>query len=208
MVLELAYDYFVGIGRSRTVLGLQLLWLAALVPTLIVGARLDGARGVAVAQVLAVLFVVVPAFCVSLARTGIDVAAIGRQAALPALSGAVIVAVGSVTTTAFSTTWRAWSSASRSRLRRVRSCCCRVARSCWDCSTDAAGSRRSRRSRCSMTPRSHPNPCWSTRESDLAGSSALFSLGSGGSQRDSQAGGRSCKGSRFVDAHEPQMGDE
>ncbi len=46
--------------------------------------------------------VVVPAFSLSLARTGVDVAAIGRQAALPALSGAVIVTVGSLTTTAFS----------------------------------------------------------------------------------------------------------
>lgn len=99
ITVELAYDLLVATGRSRLVLGLQLLWLIPLVPALVVGARLFGIRGVALAQLVVALTVVAPAFLVALDRVGVETRRMIREAFRPALGG-TLAAVVALTATA------------------------------------------------------------------------------------------------------------
>jgi O-antigen/teichoic acid export membrane protein len=60
VVLELCYDLLVAVGRAAALVRLQLGWIAALAVALPVGARLDGIVGVAIAQGLVAIAVVLP----------------------------------------------------------------------------------------------------------------------------------------------------
>lgn len=97
VLLELLYDFLVALGRSRTTLVLQGLWLAALVPALSLGARLDGIHGVALAHAVVAVCVMVPAFVVAVARTGVAwrpwLASTARPLAATALLVAAVAAV-------------------------------------------------------------------------------------------------------------------
>jgi PST family polysaccharide transporter len=73
IVVELAYDYLVVLGRSGRLLMLQVLWLVALVPALPAGALLAGAQGVAGAQVGVALLVVLPLYLRELRAVGVPV---------------------------------------------------------------------------------------------------------------------------------------
>jgi len=64
-------DYLVAVGRPRTILVLQALWVAVLIPLLAVGAHVDGIYGVSFAHMGVALAVVVPAFLVAVRRTGV-----------------------------------------------------------------------------------------------------------------------------------------
>ncbi|MFE3779771.1 oligosaccharide flippase family protein [Amycolatopsis sp. NPDC059090] len=90
---ELAYDYLVALGRSRTTMWLQGGWLAALAITLPIGASLDGIQGVAIAHAAVALFVALPAFGIAVARTGIHLASLLRPLIRPALGSLAMVAV-------------------------------------------------------------------------------------------------------------------
>ncbi|MFJ3725211.1 oligosaccharide flippase family protein [Streptomyces sp. NPDC090045] len=90
---ELAYDCMVATGQRRLLLLVQGLWLAALVPALFLGARLNGIVGVSQAQVLVAGGLVVPVFLYALSRGGIGVRSIGRACAWPFLGGAVMAAI-------------------------------------------------------------------------------------------------------------------
>ncbi|KOU30128.1 oligosaccharide flippase family protein, partial [Streptomyces sp. WM6368] len=59
---ELAYDCLVAIGRRRSLIGVQALWLVVLIPALVIGARAGGIVGVAHGHVLVAGAVVVPVF--------------------------------------------------------------------------------------------------------------------------------------------------
>ena len=72
VALELAYDFLVSAGRSDTALRLNLLWLASLVPILIVAAHVGGITAVAAGHVIAVAVVVLPAHLVALHRLGVS----------------------------------------------------------------------------------------------------------------------------------------
>ncbi len=94
IAVELVYDFLASVGRTIGTLWLYLLWLAALVPSLMVAARLGGIAGVGVAQALVVGVVVLPALTIVIARTGVSLAALARVLALPVLgAGAVVVTV-------------------------------------------------------------------------------------------------------------------
>lgn len=90
---ELAYDCLVAIGQRRLLFLVQGLWLAALVPVLLVAARLNGIVGVSQAHVLVAGGMVVPVFLFALSRGGIGVGWIARACAWPFLGGAVMAAV-------------------------------------------------------------------------------------------------------------------
>ncbi|MHC3468716.1 oligosaccharide flippase family protein [Streptomyces sp. 7R007] len=90
---ELAYDCLVAAGRRRSLILTQGLWVAALVPVLIAGARLDGIVGVSQGHVLVGAGLVVPAFLYALGRAGIGLAPIARACAWPFLGGAVMTLV-------------------------------------------------------------------------------------------------------------------
>ena len=74
VALELAYDFLVSAGRSTTAFRLNLLWLASLVPLLIVSAHIGGITAVAAGHVIAVAVVVLPAHLVALHRLGVSYA--------------------------------------------------------------------------------------------------------------------------------------
>ncbi|MBT2409890.1 oligosaccharide flippase family protein [Streptomyces sp. ISL-12] len=90
---ELAYDCLVAAGQRRSLILVQGLWVAALVPVLIAGARLDGIVGVAQGHVLVAAGLIVPVFLYALGRAGVGLAAVGRACAWPFLAGAVMTLV-------------------------------------------------------------------------------------------------------------------
>jgi O-antigen/teichoic acid export membrane protein len=95
ILFELTYDYFVVLARSRVVLTVQLVWLLALIPSLIAGAWLGGIRGVAAAGVAVAAFVVLPWYLIELARVGIKVRTLAAGLWLPlAVAAGVGVAAG------------------------------------------------------------------------------------------------------------------
>lgn len=93
VAFHLAYDLLVAVGRGRAALGLHLLWLAALVPALIVGTDLDGIRGAGFGHMAVAAVVVLPALLVLLSRLGITAGDLGARLARPLAGGAVAGAV-------------------------------------------------------------------------------------------------------------------
>ncbi len=96
VAFHLGYDVLVAVGRGRAALAIQLLWLAALVPAVIVGARSGGIRGTGVAHMVVSVTVVVPALLVALRRAGFHpretVAGLGRPLAGGVVAAALAVA--------------------------------------------------------------------------------------------------------------------
>ncbi|GAA1276761.1 oligosaccharide flippase family protein [Saccharothrix xinjiangensis] len=93
VALELGYDYLASAGRSRAILVIHLVWLVALAPLLVLGAHVDGIRGVAAAQSVVVLVFIVPAYLVAFRPYGLRARVLGAAVARPVLGGAVMVAV-------------------------------------------------------------------------------------------------------------------
>lgn len=90
--LELAYDYLAAAGRTRSILYVHMLWLAALVPALVIGARVGGLAGVGWGHVVVVCLVVTPAYLVALSRIGVTLRGSLRPMVRPLLGGAAMVA--------------------------------------------------------------------------------------------------------------------
>jgi PST family polysaccharide transporter len=86
---ELVYDLLVVIGRTATVLTIQLVSLVVLVPSLVLGARLGGLAGVACAFAAVSVTVVLPAYLLQLRRVGIGPSAVLRALGPGVLGGAV-----------------------------------------------------------------------------------------------------------------------
>ena len=87
---ELSYDCLVAVGQRRLLITAQGVWLAALIPVLIVAARANGIVGVSQGHVLVAAGIVVPVFLFALHRGGVRTAAIGRACWWPLLGGAVM----------------------------------------------------------------------------------------------------------------------
>ncbi|MFC4031156.1 oligosaccharide flippase family protein [Streptomyces polygonati] len=87
---ELAYDCLVALGRRRSLIGVQGLWLVALIPVLIVAARTHGIVGVSQGHCLVAAGLVVPFFLLALRGGGIGLRWIARACAWPFLGGAVM----------------------------------------------------------------------------------------------------------------------
>jgi O-antigen/teichoic acid export membrane protein len=79
--------------RRSTLMGVQALWLTALVPVLFIGARLRGITGVSIGHVAVAALLVGPAFLWALSKSGITVRSILRACLLPFLGGAVMAVV-------------------------------------------------------------------------------------------------------------------
>ncbi|WP_084964933.1 oligosaccharide flippase family protein [Thermoactinospora rubra] len=91
ILFDLVYDYFITIGRTRVLFAIQVTWLVSLVPAMALGVRLGGISGAGAAQVAVALLVVLPFYAVQLRRTGVDLAALARRLAVPALAAAAVV---------------------------------------------------------------------------------------------------------------------
>lgn len=90
ILFELVYDYFVVLTRSRAVFTVQLVWLVALVPSLILGAHLNGISGAGAAQVLVATFVVLPLYTWELHRAGIAATDLALRVGPPVFIAAVV----------------------------------------------------------------------------------------------------------------------
>ncbi len=98
IVFELAYDYLVVAKRSGSLLMVQVTWLAALLPALVVGALFGGIGAVAAAQLLVAAVVVTPVYLWRLARAGIRRRDVAVQVWLPLTVGSVVFAVARILT--------------------------------------------------------------------------------------------------------------
>ena len=90
VAVELVYDYLAANAKTRSTIWLHAVWLVALVPALMVGARLDGIVGVAQAHAVVVLFVLGPTLGVLLRSVRMPIRPIARQSALPLLGTALL----------------------------------------------------------------------------------------------------------------------
>lgn len=88
----LAYDYLVVLARSRFLLNTQLVWLIALVPALVLGARADGIAGAAVAEAAVAVLCILPWYLLELSKAGIRPGALSRHLWLP-VAGAVVTGI-------------------------------------------------------------------------------------------------------------------
>ena len=82
----------VAADKRSALMGIQGLWLAALIPALLVGARLDGITGAAAGHVFVAAAIVAPASVWTLSRAGIRVRSIARACSRPAVGGALMAA--------------------------------------------------------------------------------------------------------------------
>lgn len=92
LATDLVASYLVARGTTRAVMSVQVVWLVALVPALVVGARAYGIAGVAFAHLAVVVLVVVPAMALALRSTGLRPLHLVRPL-LPALLAALPTAL-------------------------------------------------------------------------------------------------------------------
>jgi tetratricopeptide (TPR) repeat protein len=86
-----------GLGRSKPLLFLQLIWIGTLVPAMVLGVHRDGIVGAAYAHIAVIVPIVLPSYLIVLKRvTGVSLTALGKVALLPLLasSAAALAAWG------------------------------------------------------------------------------------------------------------------
>lgn len=89
----LVVDVLTGAGATRSAMWMNLGWGLTLVPALVVGSRIDGIRGAAVAHALVALVVAVPLALVALRRVGVRLAPIAPALVRPVLGGGLAACV-------------------------------------------------------------------------------------------------------------------
>ncbi len=89
ILFELAYDYLVVLARSTAVLRLQAVYLTAVIPAMILGANLDGIRGVAAGQVVVACLVMVPIYLLEIRAGGVPTAKLAARVVPPFFVGIV-----------------------------------------------------------------------------------------------------------------------
>lgn len=87
VVIALLSDVLVALGRTRRLMLLQVIWISALLPALILGAHLRGIVGVGLAQVSVGAAVVLPAYLLAVSRgTGLGLGWLGKSVRAPLLA--------------------------------------------------------------------------------------------------------------------------
>jgi O-antigen/teichoic acid export membrane protein len=94
VLAELAYDFLVALGRSRSNFLVQSLWFAGLVPALVIGAHLGGIVGVAIGHAICAALIVGPAYGRVLRRNGVSLLAILKQIVRPVVAAVLAGAAG------------------------------------------------------------------------------------------------------------------
>jgi PST family polysaccharide transporter len=89
VIFDLMATFLIARGGSRPVLMVQVAWIAALVPAMIVGVHMWGMVGAGVAHLAVALAVVLPSYVLALRRHGVRPAALAR-AAIPPLGAALV----------------------------------------------------------------------------------------------------------------------
>lgn len=90
VAVELTYDFLAANGRTMSTVWLHVIWLVALVPTLVAGARIDAIRGVAAGHALVVVVVLVPTLAILLHRAGMSLRLIAVESWRPVAGVAVM----------------------------------------------------------------------------------------------------------------------
>lgn len=96
VLFDLMATYLMARGASRTVLVIQLVWVLALAPALVIAARFYGIAGAGWVHVFVGLFVILPAYCIAVWRVGADLMFLCRvlwppvAASIPAFVVAVL----------------------------------------------------------------------------------------------------------------------
>lgn len=87
VMLALVSDVLVALDATRSLLLTQVVWFLALIPAAVIGVRVDGTVGAAVAVVLVSLFVTVPLSCFLAGRAGgLGLVAMSQGLLIPALA--------------------------------------------------------------------------------------------------------------------------
>lgn len=73
VLLDLVATFLIAVGETGRVLVVQLVWLAAMVPAMVVGVTVFGLAGAGWSHVVVAVLVVLPAYGVCLRHTGVDV---------------------------------------------------------------------------------------------------------------------------------------
>lgn len=94
----LVYTCMAAAGQRHALMWVQALWLGALIPALIVGARVRGITGVGIGHVVVAGVLVGPAFLWSLSRIGIGARSIARACWRPLFGGVVMAATSLLVT--------------------------------------------------------------------------------------------------------------
>jgi O-antigen/teichoic acid export membrane protein len=92
IIAELGYDYLVAMGRTTPNLVLQIVWFMALVPALVIGARVEGIVGVAIGHGVVGLVVVVPLLIKLLADNKVTLSSFATAVGRPLVGSAGIAA--------------------------------------------------------------------------------------------------------------------
>lgn len=93
MLTMLAVDILTGAGATRAALWLNLGWAVALVPALVVGTRLDGIRGAAIAHAIVAVLIALPLALLALWRIGVQLRPIPATLVRPLLGGVVAAVI-------------------------------------------------------------------------------------------------------------------
>jgi lipopolysaccharide exporter len=87
MVCLLFANMLTSFGRTKFLLVLQLIWIGALVPAMVLGVHKDGIVGAAYAHVAVIVPIVLPSYLLALKRvTGVRFTALGKATLLPLLA--------------------------------------------------------------------------------------------------------------------------
>lgn len=93
MTCLLFANILTGLGRTKLLLVLQVIWIATLFPAMALGVHVDGITGAAYAHVAVIFPIVLPSYLLVLRRvTGVRLSALAR-AVLPALLGSAAAAL-------------------------------------------------------------------------------------------------------------------
>ena len=107
VVFDLMATFLIARGWSRPVLLVQVAWVAALVPAMIVGVHAWGIVGAGVAHLVVAFTVVLPAYMLVLNRQGVPFLALVRAAAPPIGAALVTGAAVWVSSQAIDVAWQA-----------------------------------------------------------------------------------------------------
>ncbi len=91
VLVFVCYDLLVTFGRSNKLLGIHGVWLVVLLPALIVGTRMDGIRGTALAHVVVSALLVVPLFIYMMRGHGLRLGPTLAACTRPAVGGVLIL---------------------------------------------------------------------------------------------------------------------
>lgn len=93
--VELVSDYLIALGHPRSILLIQGLWVAGLIPALTIGARTGELVGVGVGHMVVAAGIVLPLSCLVIRATGVRLPLLAKRAFWPVIAtGLALAAVG------------------------------------------------------------------------------------------------------------------